>query len=478
LSAGIYHLPKTGRYQVWVSTDLERLQWVTAHRYKVGADRLLAIINVRKEELRHPISLRDFLRLLACESEGTPTPVSAEAERIILEHARIAAQRPRFEQSLDIFSVFLQKMRHMGTQHTHQGPPYPFASSLPWFASIQAALFARCAEVMSIFFVESTALKMCEAMLAIDGHVPEFPGQPLWIQPMAPLWFRGLLVRGVVVTPVSLRPLFDQDAFRRGVPEHEKERDWQQIAHLEGSWHIFLIVDPNYRQHRVPPREPYVGELQLISFARYCSTGTWELTLQAATACPAAQCLYEVVGAQSTVVPCEQCEEELANWTHWIKTMFWVLSGKFRKADDQAPFKTTLPALPADSEASTAKGNDQSNQPRSYQAQMIAYDASYFKPAVTPQGRQGTLKDRYLVLTAEEALAEGAIEIDLDGVLIRDFGPVSGYHRRKPGRQEKQYIAPKNSRAQYVSLRTWKAREERRAHRVTALEASEYINQL
>lgn len=473
---GIYQHPETKRHQVWLSSNLERLQWVTTHQFKVSAERLVAMINARKEELRRPVHLHDFLCLLALESESAPAPVPSEVERTIVASARIAAQCPRFERSLDDFAAFLRAIRQMGVPHPQRGVfPTLLASTLTWFERLQAAYFARRAEEMSLFFVECSALKMCQAMLAPDGHAPEFPGQPLWIQPLAPLWFRGLLVRGVGVTPVSLRPLYDRDTIMRDVPEHEKEKDWQQIAHFEGSWHISLVVDPNYRQRQVPPKAPHVGALLPISFATYSSAGVWELTVRAAETCPAEHCLHEVVGAESTVVTCGQCEEDLTYWTRWIKTMFWVLSGKFRKADDPTPFETTILTLPTEQEASAAQGNNQSDQPRSYQVQLVAFDASYFKATAAPQEEHEALADSYIVLTGEEALAEEAMDVDMDGVLIRDFGPVRGYYRRKPRQREKEYIGPKTRRAQYVSLRTWKARQQGREHRTTSVAASDHL---
>jgi len=472
---GIYQHPETKRYQVWASSDLERLQWVTTHQFKISAERLAAMIHERKEELRDPAHLRDFLRLLAFESEGAPTPVSPAVERTIVASARITAQCPRFERSLADFSAFLGGIRQMGEPlPSRDSLPAPLAAQgLVWFERLQAAHFARRAQEMSLFFVECSALKMCEAMLAIDGGSPEFPGQPLWMQPLAPLWYRGQLVRGVGVTPLSLRPLYEHAA-ARGVPEGQREKDWQQIAHYEGSWHVYLVVDPNYRQQRVLPKAPRMDTLQPISFATYSSHGAWELTARAAATCPAEHCLYEVVGAESTVVACDQCKAELTFWARWIKTMFWVLSGKFRKADDSTEFETMTLMLPSEHQTCAAQGDGQCDQPRPYQVQLVAFDASYFKAAAPPQEEHGALADRYIVLTDQQALAEGAMEVDMDGVLIRDFGPVRGYYRRKPGQQEKQYIAPIDRRAQYVSLRRWKAREQGTEHHATGVLASEH----
>jgi hypothetical protein len=477
---GIFQHPETKRHQVWVSSDLDRLQWAVAHRFEAGAERLSAMINARKEELRHPVHLQNFLRLLALEGERAPAPVSAEVERTLLTSARIAAQRPRFERSLDDFSAFLHTVQQMGVAHPSQQPFLsPLAAqALPWFEQLQAAYFARRTQEMSLFFVEDSALKMCEAMLAIDGSAPEFPGQPLWIQPLAPLWFRGLLVRGVGVTPLSLRPLYDRDAVKREVATDEQETDWQRIAHYEGGWHVYLVVDPNYRQQQVPPKSSRAEALLPISFAWFSSMGTWELTLRAAETCPVGRCLHEVVGAESTVVPCERCEEDLATWTRWVKTMFWVLSGKFRKADDATPFEITTLTLTAELESPSAQGDAQPDQPRRYEVQLVAFDASYFKNAAPPQHERRALADMYIVLTDQEALAKGIVEVDMDGVLIRDFGPVRGYYRRKPRCEEKEYIGPKDRRAQYVSLRTWKARQQGQEHRASDVSASDYLLQL
>lgn len=475
LSSGVYRHPVTGRYQVWVTTDFATLQWVTVHRHRVSAERLSAIIGKRREELRNPTAFGGILRLLARDSEGTPARVSAQDEWNILERCRIASQQPDFEPSLRYFSRFLQAIQQAGKRNHGSISLTPCPTPQPWLEHIQAANFARCAEAMSITFADVSALKLCEAMLSANGHEPAFPGQPLWIQPLGQLWFRGKLVRGVCITPFSLRSHFEQEATRRKLSAQEKEQAWRQIASLEECWHIAMVVDAHYSEDGTPPQDIALGILSCYSFACYTANGQWTLTARATETCPSGRCLCETLGVQPTVIPCQDCLAELEDWTRWLKTWFWVMCGKFRRADDTRPFETTTMTLPVESAATPARAKTASDKPRTYQVTTISFDASYFQPVPPPPRKTGALKDQYLVLTVEEALAERAMEVDLDGVMIRDFGAVRGYYRRRPGRQEKQYIEPKDRRAQYISLRRWKARQRGDERHVTDVLASENV---
>lgn len=474
-SSGVYRHPKTGRYQVWVAADFATLQWVTVHHHRVSAERLSAIIGERREELRNPTAFHSILRRLARDSEGTPARVSAQAEWNILERCRISSQQPDFEPSLRYFSQFFQAVQQVGNHQQHSISLTPCPTLQPWLERIQATHYARCAEVMSITFADASALKLCEAMLSASGYEPAFPGQPLWIQPLARLWFRGKLVRGVCITPFSLRPPFEQEAARRKLSAQEKEQAWQQIASLEGCWHIAMVVDAHFTKDWTSPKDIAPGNLSCYSFACYTANGQWTLTARATETCPSGRCLCEMLGTQPTVIPCQACRAELEDWMRWLKTWFWVMCGKFRKADDTRPFETTMLTLPVESKATPERAKTTADKPRTYRVTTISFDASYFLPEAPPSRKTGALKDQYLVLTVEEALAEGAIEVDLDGVLIRDFGAVRGYHRRRPGRQEKQYIEPKDRRAQYISLRRWKARRWGDERHVTDVIASENV---
>jgi hypothetical protein len=51
-------------------------------------------------------------------------------------------------------------------------------------------------------------------------------------------------------------------------------------------------------------------------------------------------------------------------------------------------------------------------------AVIVRYDASYFQPHQS--GTHRSLQENHIILTTEEALREGCLELDMDGVLIKD----------------------------------------------------------
>jgi hypothetical protein len=162
--------------------------------------------------------------------------------------------------------------------------------------------------------------------------------------------------------------------------------------------------------------------------------------------------------------------------------MFWLMEGRFRRPTDTTQFATGTEQLVEDESGGTLpaeRGKKQKKerlpQTRTYHTMRIAFDASFFLPEKKAMQAYASRYRTHLVLTTEEALREGALEVDLAGVLIRDWSPVRGYWRCKPGKSEKIYINPKDHRHQLVSLATWKARQQQRErHEIQKIIASAY----
>lgn len=53
---------------------------------------------------------------------------------------------------------------------------------------------------MQIRYLDISALKMAEAVLAQDPWMPDIPPiESLWLQPLAPLRFHGSIVKGIAL---------------------------------------------------------------------------------------------------------------------------------------------------------------------------------------------------------------------------------------------------------------------------------------
>jgi hypothetical protein len=162
------------------------------------------------------------------------------------------------------------------------------------------------------------------------------------------------------------------------------------------------------------------------------------------------------------------------------------MQGKFRRVGDAQPFEELELSFSQERET-TPRGKHQKGKekrpprtrPQRFQVTIIRYDASYLKPA-SKRGKRGSLLDSHIVLIAEEALREGAMEIDMNGVLIRDFTYRAGFTRHLVHPRFKKAeatVKPKEDMPQLVSLATWKARQKQRmeaVHKQEVLYASAY----
>lgn len=202
--------------------------------------------------------------------------------------------------------------------------------------------------------------------------------------------------------------------------------------------------------------------------------------------CLSGNCIVETLGDHEILLQCEECQKEFAHWTQWLEIFFLEIQGKLRRVDDTTTFEEL--EVPFEDEQKVAaggkhhKGKSHSRNVRRYHATVVRYDASYFRPHKR-RGKRGSLRESHIVLTTEEALKEGALDLDMDGVLIRDTTSRAAFTRHlihPRFKKSEAHVKFKEAMPQLVSLATWKARREDReeiAHRQTDVYASTYEEQ-
>lgn len=343
-----------------------------------------------------------------------------------------------------------------------------------------------CLRTMPIRYLDISALRMAEALLANDPRMPDFPPvAAMWLQPLGPLFFRRALIRGLTLyhlfAPEAIDALIQErrkqpmlhalssDAFERLVRK--------QLAGQERNWLVEMVLEPRAQV------EEWGNWGEVLLPCGYDGDGhRWEFNPEALEGCPTRECTVERLGEESVYVPCAECQRELDWLGRWLKTMFWLMEGRFRRPADTTQFETSTEQLVADVSGGTPpaeRGKKQKKErlprTRTYHTMRIAFDASYFLPEKKAAQEHTSRYKTHLVLTTEEALREGALEVDLAGVLIQDWSTVRGHWRCKPGKDDKIYINPKEHRRQLVSLATWKARQQQRErHEIQKIIASAY----
>jgi hypothetical protein len=353
-----------------------------------------------------------------------------------------------------------------------------------------------CLRTMPIKYLDVSALKMVEALLANDPRMPDFPaGESVWLQPLGPLTFHGSLVRGLalyyIFEPSAITALLTNDIRRSShlpaFPANASEREVDRLIKAKKqNWLIEVIVDAPPSDLPVAGVERDLGKT-LVLGEYNGQSHCWESTAASVKQCPTGRCQIEHLGAQEIYLNCPSCQQELDRWGCWLKTLFWVMAGKFRRPSDIVPFETFIEKVAeavSQGPQTTLRQRGHKDKPGKAQIKhehhvtRVAFDGSYFRPAKKAPGSRPSRYETHLVLTTEEALQEGALEVDLDGVLIKDWSSVRGYWRETIGKYH-QYIEPKERRSQLISLSTWKARQKKREfHETQKIIASAYQQQV
>jgi hypothetical protein len=336
-----------------------------------------------------------------------------------------------------------------------------------------------CLKHTRIIYLQPSALKMCDALAAPATDEPDFPEEPLWLQPLAPLPFRGALVRGIFLYDLYNTDRLNVLSIRN--PE-EKELARHYIERKQGMHQIEIFYDN-------PDNKTGYWQGKTLIFGEYDTHNHLWTRMAEGHECPSGDCAIESLGDRDILLQCDECQKEFNQWVLWLKILFWIMQGKFRRVDDTQPFEE-LALRFSEEKGSASRGKQQRGKEKgasrtkstTFHATIVKFDASYFRPA-SKRGRRGSLLDSHIVLTTEEAIREGVMDIDMDGVLIRDFGYRSAFtrhFRHQRFKKTETQVKAKEDMPQLISLATWKARQKQRLealHRQEVIYASAYEKQ-
>jgi hypothetical protein len=397
---------------------------------------------------------------------------------------------PPFEETPHLFQIYrngvLDKIVQLAQdvqQHIlSPNKPRSYRDQESLIQQVVGAQKKYCVDHATIDYLCQSGLALMEAVLVASNRSMPIPEHPLWIQPNIPLFFRGQQIRGFFLGDFFNVARIDKIMAQE--PASVREFSKQAIVRKDGAWQIEIVYDD-------PDNKTMTWRGTTMILGEYDEHKEVWNTIAEGHKCPSDQCLIEEIGEYNQLVPCSECQQEFDYWTRWIKTLLLLRTGHFRRYDDTTEFEERILTLPDEESSKKKKGKDRPRKtPRTYKARILSLDASYFTPATTQKKRRGALEQDHLLLTHEEALAEGALEVNLPGVLILDFVDVRGYTRilRDPryyGGQtpsesalKKVTVPPKKDRRQYITLENWKARQRmQQQHKQERITASAYERQ-
>ena len=489
---GVWPTP-SGSAGVWVTLDAgNSFTWIAFYRQVLDAHwAKLALEHAVQQGAFATAERAENVLMEAVNRSESPVPVEMEEDQqnAIREdfegtHAQSRASAPEYRRDLSVFSIFYESCMRQADAATHSMYAAMSSDHLsgerydPYLLQ-ETALMQRlwCLRNLRVYYLEPSGLKMCEALRSPTAQEDtHFPEEPLWIQPLAPLPFRGSLVRGIFVYDGFNRDRVDLLPF----PNPAEREIARRYTEQKNGMHQIEIFFDN------PQAKTRSWQGKTISFGEYDTRHQSWNRMAEGHECPTGKCLVEQLGDQNVLIQCEDCTKEFKEWTQWFEIFIAGIQGKLRKHDDTTSFEEIdLPFSP-DGErvtgGSKAKKGKSDRKTRRYHATIIRYDASYFKPAKR-RGKRGSLLESHIVLTTEEALREGALQVDLDGVLIRDTAPRAAHTRTLVHPRFKKSHADvrfKPDMPQLISLSTWKARREARQealHKQEDVYASAYEEQ-
>ncbi len=485
---GIWPGPQ-GMSGVWLTLDAgNTFRWIAFYAQSLAASwASLALERAIKQGGFTTAEGAEALLLEAVNRSESPVPVEMgediqNAIREDFESRLGTAQRetPRYTRDLAVFRRFYEESRQQAEETMRSIRLAMLSGQLAdegyddYLLQKLCVLQRRyCLQHAHVYYVEPSGLKLCEALVSPSPEPPVFPSEPLWIQPLAPLPFRQGLVRGIFIADAYNKERIDlldlPDPAERALARRYSERK-------HGMYQVEIFYDN-------PANRTKFWQGKTFIFGEYDARSQTWTRIAESYECPLGDCIVEPLGDQNTLLQCDECRKEFDHWKQWFEVFFLSIQGKLRRTDDTTSFEEL--EIPFEDEQKSAnggkrhKGKARSTKPRLYQATIVRYDASYFRPA-RRRGKRGSLLESHIVLTTEEALKEGALELDMDGVLIRDTTPRTAFTRQLVHPRFKKSEAQvkfKPDMPQLVSLKTWKARREGREealHKQTAVYASAY----
>jgi hypothetical protein len=488
---GVWPAP-SGRPGVWITMDAgSTFSWVAFYSQALDAHwAMLALSQAIKQGGFASAERAEALLLEAVNRSESPVPAkmgeeTAAAIREDFEASVALAgwEAPAYRRDLALFRLFYESNTRQATttlQSMYQAlnSGHLVIEGYDPYLLQELCVLQRmfCLKHARIFYLEPSGLKLLEALASPSTELLEFPAEPMWIQPLAPLPFRHGLVRGIFVYDgfntgrIDLLPI-------RNPTEKALARSYSERKH--GMHQVEIFYDN-------PQNRTKLWQGKTLMFGEYDTRRQSWNRIAEGYECPSGRCSVETLGEQSVLLQCDECQREFAHWTQWFEVFVLGIQGKLRRAEDTSSFEEF--DLPFEEEQQGApgskrhKGRPGGGKVRAYHATVVRYDASYFKP-VRSRGRRGPLRDSHIVLTTEEALREGALELDMDGVLIRDTAPRAAFTRHFVHPRYKKAEAHVNFRPdkpQLVSLATWKARRmppHEALHRQEDVYASVYEEQ-
>ena len=481
---GIWSAPQ-GTSGVWITMDAgNTFFWIAF--YTVALDAHWACLAVEQAIKRGGFvttERAEAVLLEAVNRSESPVPSdmdediqSAIREDFEARHETSRWESPKYSRDISVFRLFYESSRRQieatmqSMQLAQRAGEFADEGYDPYLLQELCAMQRMyCLDHTHMYYLEPSGLKMCEALSSPASEPPDFPTEPLWIQPLAPLPFRKGLVRGMFLYDsynrerINLLPLSDPR-------KQERARYYSERKH--GVHQIEMFYDN-------PENRTKLWQGKTLLFGEYDTRSqTWNRMAEGHE-CLSGNCVVEPLGDQDILLQCEECQKEFAHWTQWFEVFFLEIQGKLRSVDDTTRFDEL--ELPFEC-GKQQKGKGQSRKSRRYHATVVRFDASYFRPTKR-RGKRGSLQDSHIVLTTEEALKEGVLDLDMDGVLIRDTTPRTSFTRHLVHprfKKSEAYVKFKEAMPQLVSLATWKARRvdrEKTAHRQTDVYASEYEEQ-
>jgi hypothetical protein len=485
---GIWPGPQ-GLSGVWITLDAGNIfHWIAFYAQSLDASwASLALERAIKQGGFTTVEGAEALLLEAVNRSESPVPVAMgeEIQNAIREDFETrygTAQRepPRYTRDLAMFRRFYEESRWQA-EAAMQSLQLALLSGQLADEGYDDYLLQKlcvlqrmyCLQHARVYYVEPSGLKLCEALLSPSPEPPAFPAEPVWIQPLAPLPFRGGLIRGIFIADTYNKERIDlldlPDPAEKALARRYSERK-------HGQYQLEIFYDN-------PANRTKFWQGKTFVFGEYDTRNQTWVRIAEGYECPFGKCLVEPLGERNTLLQCDACQKEFDHWKHWFEVFFLGIQGKLRRADDttsfeelDVPFEEEQKGTPG---GKRHKGKARSTKPRLYRATVVRYDASYFQPA-RRRGKRGSLLKSHIVLTTEEALKEGALDVDMDGVLIRDTTPRTAFTRQLVHPRFKKSEAQvkfKPDMPQLVSLATWKARREAKGealHKQTAVYASAY----
>ena len=317
------------------------------------------------------------------------------------------------------------------------------------------------------FLLDESALKMCEALRFTSNILLDTPDHPLWLQFMAPRFFREREIIAVYFySPYSVKTLQNNRSRGQMSPLVCQETQRRRLQ-LEHEWYVEIISSgpvPEHMKQFAESNTAYNASAHILGLY-HTDLGTWRMSTS--HQCPTATCCTEMLGEREVVIGCPSCVQELEEWSRWLATMLDLLAGKFRRPDGRRntdeEFRQTV-----DRTITELKGAKliESNKKAHVTARVVRYDISYFHSTVYT--RKGTLRDSHTILTADQIAEYGdwsSLSVNTR-VLVEDFTEVAWHTRyftHKRFKVKQTQVKPKKKRRQLITLALWRKREEARA---------------